>query len=101
MRLKSILLALASVAHVNAQIAPVVTGNPDGVTYQAILPNSATTNIRGYIAGTTPHNGTGTTFNINFYGFGLDGPFSEPFLAPSGVVIGLPESATRVLELGS
>jgi len=49
--------------------AAVVTGNPAGVTYTAILPNSNSTGIRGYVAGTSTSNGTGVNFNINLYGF--------------------------------
>lgn len=49
--------------------AAVVTGNPAGVTYTAVLPNSATSGIRGFISGTTAPGGTGVTFNVNFYGF--------------------------------
>lgn len=49
--------------------AQVVTGNPAGVTYTAVLPNSPSTGIRGYISGTTAPGGTGVTFNVNFYGF--------------------------------
>ena len=58
--------------------AQISTNNPIGVTYQAILPDSNTTGIRGYIAGTTNTNGTGVNFNINFYGFPDQslGPFS-------------------------
>ena len=62
----------------NAQIS---SNNPIGVTYQAILPDSNTTGIRGYIAGTTNANGTGINFNINFYGFPSEslGPFRMCF----------------------
>ena len=58
--------------------AQISTNNPIGVTYQAVLPDSNTTGIRGYIAGTTNSNGTGIYFNINFYGFPDQslGPFS-------------------------
>lgn len=61
--------------------ASIVTGNPSGVTYTAILPNSNTTGIRGYVAGTSNANGTGVNFNINLYGFPDQslGPFSKRF----------------------
>ena len=49
--------------------AAITQNNPSNVVYQAILPNSNTTDIRGYIAGTSNANGTGIQFNINFYGF--------------------------------
>ncbi|KAI4125278.1 MAG: hypothetical protein LQ338_004350 [Usnochroma carphineum] len=49
--------------------AAIVEGNPVGVTYTAVLPNSPTTGVRGYVAGTSNANGTGVNFNVNFYGF--------------------------------
>ncbi|MCJ1226028.1 hypothetical protein MMC12_002677 [Toensbergia leucococca] len=94
-----LLSALGGLALVNAQVTPLIDGtidgpvvpgttgklgnaaitesNPSGVTYQAILPNSNTTTIRGYIAGTSNSNGTGVVFNVNFYGFPSEslGPF--------------------------
>ncbi|MCJ1364634.1 hypothetical protein MMC16_003748 [Acarospora aff. strigata] len=48
--------------------ASVVTTNPVGVTYTAILPDTPKSSIRGYVAGTTNANGTGVNFNINIYG---------------------------------
>ena len=86
-------LALSTLSYATAQSQPVPgttgklgdaqisTNNPIGVTYQAILPDSNTTGIRGYIAGTTNSNGTGINFNINFYGFPDQslGPFSTCF----------------------
>ena len=48
--------------------AAIVEENPSGVTYQAILPNSPKTGVRGYVAGTSNKNGTGVTFNVNIYG---------------------------------
>ena len=61
--------------------AVVVTNNPKGVTYQAVLPNKNTTTVRGYVAGTSNANGTGVIFNINLYGFpdSRFGPFSRLF----------------------
>ncbi|KAL8944075.1 MAG: hypothetical protein Q9216_000666 [Gyalolechia sp. 2 TL-2023] len=58
--------------------AAVVQGNPVGVTYTAVLPDSPTTDIRGSIAGTTNANGTGVNFNINLSG--LPDPSLGPFL---------------------
>ncbi|KAI4173017.1 MAG: hypothetical protein LQ348_006650 [Seirophora lacunosa] len=49
--------------------AAIVQGNPVGVTYTATLPNSLTTGIRGYVAGTSNANGTGVNFNVNLFGF--------------------------------
>lgn len=49
--------------------AAIVQGNPVGVTYTATLPNSPTTGIRGYVAGTSNANGTGVNFNVNLFGF--------------------------------
>ena len=86
--------ALSALALVSAQVVPGTTGklgdaqistnNPIGVTYQAILPDSNTTGIRGYIAGTSNANGTGVYFNINFYGFPSEtlGPFSTYLFPP-------------------
>jgi hypothetical protein len=58
--------------------ASVVTTNPGGVTYTAILPDTPNTSIRGYVAGTSNANGTGVNFNINIYGLPdmSLGPFS-------------------------
>ncbi|KAL8838039.1 MAG: hypothetical protein Q9170_002275 [Blastenia crenularia] len=58
--------------------AAIVENNPVGVTYTAVLPNSPTTGIRGYVAGTSNANGTGVNFNINLYGL-PDASFG-PFL---------------------
>ncbi|MCJ1372307.1 hypothetical protein MMC20_003530 [Loxospora ochrophaea] len=94
----SLITALSAVALVRASVplidgsidGPVVPGttgklgnaaitedNPAGVTYSAVLPNSNTTSIRGYVAGTSNANGTGINFNINLYGFPSEslGPF--------------------------
>ncbi|MCJ1338255.1 hypothetical protein MMC09_003541 [Bachmanniomyces sp. S44760] len=49
--------------------APVITNEPPGVAYQAVLPNSKTTSVRGSITGVSNTNGTGVNFNVNFYGF--------------------------------
>lgn len=48
--------------------AAIVEGNPVGVTYTATLPNITTSDIRGFIAGTSNANGTGVFFNINLSG---------------------------------
>ncbi|MCJ1305721.1 hypothetical protein MMC08_008537 [Hypocenomyce scalaris] len=57
--------------------ATITQDNPLGVTYSAVLPDSNTTGIRGYVAGTSNSNGTGVVFNINLYGFPSEalGPF--------------------------
>lgn len=57
--------------------ALVVKGNPVGVTYQAILPDSPKTGVRGYVAGTSSKDGTGVVFNVNIYG--LPDPSLGPF----------------------
>ncbi|MCJ1314132.1 hypothetical protein MMC25_007812 [Agyrium rufum] len=59
--------------------ASITTSNPIGVTYQAFLPDSNTTTLRGYIAGTSNSNGTGVNYNINFYGFPSEAEFG-PFI---------------------
>lgn len=45
-----------------------VEGNPPGVTYQAILPDSKKSTIRGYVAGTSSPDGKGVDFNVNIFG---------------------------------
>ena len=61
--------------------ATITTDNLEGASYQAVLPELNTTNIRGQITGTSNSNGTGVHFNINFYGFpdeDTNGPFRKP-----------------------
>ena len=99
MRTPTILSALPLLALTTAQVTlndgsdgPIVPGttgklgnatitqdNPLGVTYSAVLPDSNTTGIRGYVAGTSNSNGTGVVFNINLYGFPSEalGPFRK------------------------
>ena len=62
--------------------APVTMNNPAGVTYQAILPNVATTSIRGSISGTSGPGGQGVQFIVNFTGFPSQalGPFGRSSL---------------------
>lgn len=45
-----------------------VEGNPFGVTYQAILPESEKSTIRGSIAGTSSPDGKGVEFTVNISG---------------------------------
>jgi len=81
-----IIVPLAFVALASAQVtgqlgnAVVASGEPIGASYQAVLPNSNSTSIRGQITGTTNANGTGVSWNVNFYGFPDEatfGPFSK------------------------
>ena len=86
--LSGLALTAAQVNTINGPIVPGTTGklgdaaitqqNPQGVTYQAILPDSQTSGVRGYVAGTSNANGTGVQFNINIYGLPDQslGPFS-------------------------
>ena len=98
---KTLLAALSGLALTTAQVNTIVPGttgklgdaaiteqNPQGVTYQAILPDSKTSGVRGYVAGTSNANGTGVQFNINIYGLpDLSlGPFSMSFLHSSSGV---------------
>jgi len=69
----SLLVALTS-----AEDAPVSTNNVEGVVYEAFLPDTDASTIRGYIAGASNANGTGIDFNINFYG--LPDQSQGPFL---------------------
>ncbi|KAL8805305.1 MAG: hypothetical protein Q9182_002073 [Xanthomendoza sp. 2 TL-2023] len=48
--------------------AEIVTNNRPGVTYTAFLPNITTSNIRGFIAGTSNANGTGVNFALQISG---------------------------------
>lgn len=61
-----------------------VEGNPPGVTYQAILPESKKSTIRGYVAGTSSPDGKGVDFNINIFGLPDSslGPFGTLILFP-------------------
>ena len=56
-----------------------VTQNNPKVSYQAILPNSATSGIRGSIVGSPTANGTGILFTVGFVGFppASLGPFGK------------------------
>ncbi|KAA6410836.1 MAG: Cu [Lasallia pustulata] len=73
------LLTHAQVASIDGPIIPGTTGklgdaaitrnNPAGVTYTAVLPNSNTTGIRGFVSGTSNANGTGVVFTMNLSGF--------------------------------
>jgi len=74
--------------------ASVVTTNPVGVTYTAILPDSPKSSIRGYVAGTSNANGTGVNFNINIYG--LPDPSLGPF---SKFTFTLPTLSLRFIHL--
>ncbi|KAL8787167.1 MAG: hypothetical protein Q9213_002383 [Squamulea squamosa] len=56
--------------------AEIVDNNVAGVTYTAFLPNRTTTNLRGYVAGTSNANGTGVNFAISVSGF------PDPSLGP-------------------
>ncbi|KAL8729904.1 MAG: hypothetical protein Q9166_004461 [cf. Caloplaca sp. 2 TL-2023] len=82
--------ALTAFAVVNAQAptpVPGVTGklgdaeivdtNPAGITYTAFLPNSSTSDIRGFVAGTSNANGTGANFVVQLTG--LPDPSLGPF----------------------
>ena len=84
MRTVAATTALLSVAVIGTQAAAtgnatVVTTNPVGVTYNAILPDTPSSSVRGYVAGTSNANGTGVNFNINIYGLpdASLGPFSK------------------------
>ncbi len=87
-------IALAGLTMVNAQApgapvpipgvtgklgdATVVDDNEAGVTYTAFLPNRTTSDLRGFVAGTSNANGTGVNFAISVSGFPDPslGPFS-------------------------
>lgn len=58
--------------------ATIVDDNLAGVTYTAFLPNSTTSDLRGFVAGTSNANGTGVNFAISVSGFPDPslGPFS-------------------------
>ncbi|KAI4245396.1 MAG: hypothetical protein L6R40_002456 [Gallowayella cf. fulva] len=69
--------------------ADIVDDNLAGVTYTAFLPNSTTSNIRGYVAGTSNANGTGVNFAIQLSGLPDPslGPFSTIPQIPSPVLL--------------
>ena len=60
-------------------IAPVTQNNPPGLSYQALFLDNST-DIRGYVTGTSTNNGTGVSFNINIY----DLPIKDSSLTPFG-----------------
>lgn len=60
-------------------IAPITQNNPPGLSYQALFLDNST-NIRGYVTGTSTNNGTGVSFNINIY----DLPIKDSSLSPFG-----------------
>lgn len=68
------------VARTTGDLGPAeeVVGNPSGVTYQAILPESEKSTIRGSIAGTSSPDGKGVEFTVNISGLPDSslGPFS-------------------------
>lgn len=72
-------LALVCAQEPNFTPAEEVEENPAGVTYQAILPESAKSSVRGYVAGTSAPDGNGVNFNVNIYGLpdASLGPFSK------------------------
>ncbi|KAI4152223.1 MAG: hypothetical protein LQ341_000744 [Variospora aurantia] len=49
--------------------AAIFQDNPVGVTYTATLPNRETTDVRGFVTGTSNANGTGVNFIVNLSGF--------------------------------
>ncbi|KAL8989874.1 MAG: hypothetical protein Q9177_001332 [Variospora cf. flavescens] len=59
--------------------AAIFQDNPVGVTYTATLPNRETTDVRGFVTGTSNANGTGVNFIVNLSGFPDSslGPFSH------------------------
>jgi len=85
MRFSYIVAAVSSIALASAQVtgqlgnAVIASGLPIGASYQAVLPNSNTTGIRGQITGTTNGNGTGVSWNVNFFGFPSEAAFG-PFI---------------------
>lgn len=56
-----------------AQNATVVTNNPAGVEYQATLPNSITTDVRGSLVAQSNPSGEGALFQVSFSGFPTEG----------------------------
>ncbi|EZF28317.1 hypothetical protein H101_07997 [Trichophyton interdigitale H6] len=58
------------------QDAPETVDNPLGVVYQAKLPETSRTGIRGTITATAHSSGRGVMFNLDFWGFDdEEGPF--------------------------
>jgi hypothetical protein len=77
--LANTILALGALSLASASApAPIIVGNPAGVSYQAILPDSKTTPIRGSVTGTSSTNGTGITFKVELSPLPAEGaPYRE------------------------
>jgi hypothetical protein len=75
-------ITVAAVQAVTGKLgdAPISTNNPAGVSYQAVLLDKNTTDVRGYVTGTSTANGTGVEVNVNLFGF-PDFPFNGDFSA--------------------
>lgn len=68
-------LSLLSLLHLTSAQAPISQNNPTDASIQASL--FAFNVIQGTITGVSPANGTGTSFNINFFAFPTSGsPFT-------------------------
>lgn len=60
------------------QDAPETVNNPLGVVYQAKLPESSRTGIRGTINATAHSSGRGVVFTLDLWGFDMtEGPFRK------------------------
>lgn len=70
-------LAAASVVSAQASTsAPVITGNPAGVSYVATLPEKAGSALRGSLSATSAVDGTGVNFKLSISGLPAEGgPF--------------------------
>ncbi|KAL7924273.1 superoxide dismutase [Trichoderma austrokoningii] len=83
MRACNILAILATVSYAAAKDAPVVSGNPQGVEYKAILPKQAffphaelVGNVKGNVSAVAAPGGKGVRFTVQFENFPKSGgPF--------------------------
>lgn len=78
MRTQSLLSALAVATAVVAEDAPVITNNPIGAQYEAILEAKAPWSVSGSVKIGSEASGEGVTVQIALSGFPDEGgPFSE------------------------
>jgi hypothetical protein len=80
MRTQSIIsvLAVATAATAQTQPAPVVANNPVGAQYLAVLPDKASTTLRGSVQIQSSADGKGVDVSVSVSGLPAEGgPFSK------------------------
>jgi hypothetical protein len=89
MRAWNILAILSTISYAAAKDAPVITGNPQGVEYKAVLPKEPffpkaelVGNVKGNISAVAGPGGKGVKFTVQFENLPKSGgPFSEHCLS--------------------